>query len=53
MKKPTFLRLTQHLLDRMERTRRPHQTKTDWIEDAMYEKAVRDEEALRASPQGK
>lgn len=41
------LRITPQLLDRMNRVKKPHQTETDWIEDAMYEKAVRDEEAER------
>ena len=45
-------RITPHLLERMEKVKKPHQTETDWVEDAMYEKALRDEEAMRASRPG-
>lgn len=41
-------RITPQLLDRMERVKKPHQTETDWIEDAMYEKVVREEESARS-----
>jgi hypothetical protein len=40
-------RITPQLIDRMARLRKPHQTETDFVEDALYEKLVREEEAAR------
>jgi hypothetical protein len=40
-------RITPQLIDRMLKVRKPHQTETDFVEDALYEKLVREEEAAR------
>lgn len=40
-------RITPQLLERMNKVRKPHQTETDFVEDAMYEKVLREEEAAK------
>ncbi len=53
MKKPLFMRFDDKIMKRIEAVRAassgPVKTRTDWIEQACYERVVREEEAARAN----
>jgi hypothetical protein len=40
-------RITHQLLERAAKVMKPHQTETDFVEDAMYEKVLREEEEAK------
>jgi hypothetical protein len=44
-KTPKHWRIHPHYLDRMKRLLLPHQTETDFVEQAIYEKVLREEDS--------